>query len=341
MILLVCPAAALAVPDTPYAQETVLSVAVLTETQSALVDSLYGPLMQHEASITLPERTLYDDVVAAMTALLQDYPEMFHVHRNYSISYERSKPEYALTLTPQYRMTAAEAALLRQQMYIRAGQIIAADADPLALHDALCLAALYGGDTEMRHTAPAALLDGLATCEGYAQALSLLYRMAGIPCGVVIGTASSSHGETENHAWNIALLEGYTLIDATWNDQNALGCITHWYYGLSTTQMAQDHTAGENQQVPDCIDASNWHRTQGLYVLDIADAYNALRLLATTGEAANLRILDKDLYEQMSSDIGGLIDVYNASCPVSEAFYGAYSYTLNDAQQCILLTRSE
>ena len=60
-------------------------------------------------------------------------------------------------------------------------------------------------------TAVGALRDHLAICGGYSLALQLLYEKAGIPCYTVSGTFGS-----ENHMWNLALLDGEWLwFDAT------------------------------------------------------------------------------------------------------------------------------
>lgn len=49
------------------------------------------------------------------------------------------------------------------------------------------------------HTAYAAVMDGTAVCQGYATMLYALYRMAGLPVRIIVGS---------NHAWNIVQLGG-------------------------------------------------------------------------------------------------------------------------------------
>ena len=100
----------------PYPESTVISVLALTDAQRRLADFLYGPILRGETHIDLPDKTLYDDVSAAMGCLMQDYPELFHLGRNYSVGYYRNKPEYATWLEPTYRMDATEAASLREQL---------------------------------------------------------------------------------------------------------------------------------------------------------------------------------------------------------------------------------
>lgn len=323
----------------PYPQDTVLSVAELTGSQRALVEYLYTPVFNGREKIDLPKGTRYDDVAPAMAALMQDYPELFHLGRDYAVGYYTHAPEQATYVEPQYRMTIEEAASVRATLYAQAWLL--ADAYPTAeaLHDALCSMVTYGGETEMRHTAVGALLEGRATCEGYAQAMTLLCRMAGIPCGVVVGEATDSAGVTERHSWNIADVGGYALIDATWNDQGSLGLNTHWYFGLSTGQMGVDHFPDAGQRIPFCGGEANWHALRGFAVSTQAEADAALRRLVS-GETVNLRVTSADLYRALAKNTYDYITGYNERHP-DAAFYGAYSVVSSDAQQCVILQRAE
>lgn len=334
LILCLLPLSARAV-TLPYAPDTVLSVLELTDSQHALAESLYTPVFNMAERIELPKGTAYDDVSAAMACLMQDYPELFHLGKDYTIGYYRDTPQFAAWVEPTYRMSAGEAADARAVLYAQAYLIADASAGAEALHDTLCSLVAYGGDTDMRHTAVGALFQGQATCEGYAQALTLLYRMKGIPCGVVTGTATDASGVSERHSWCIADIGGYTLIDPTWNDQDGLGLNTHWYYGLSTGQMAADHTPDAGQAIPDCGSQANWHAARGYVISTQAEADEAIRRLVQ-GETVNLRITDAALYHALAEDTFSWLDGYNRRCP-EDAFYGAYSVTKCDTQGCVIL----
>lgn len=327
-----------AVYTPPYGEETVLSGLALTPVQQALAEALYGPVFCHQPHIELPEDTRYDDAAAAMRSLTQDYPELFHLGRHCTIGYYLNEPDLAAYVTPQYRLSAGEAAALREDLYRLCARIIADTQDPLALHDRLCAAAAYApGDTELQHTAPGTLLTGAGTCEGYSQALTLLYRMAGIPCGMVTGTALTTAGETLPHAWNIARLNGAcTFIDVTWADQDAAGVITRWYYGLSTAQMAADHTPDAAMCLPDCGEQANWHAQHGFLAHTAADVDAALQRLHATG-SVDLRITDAALYAAISQDFPAWLADFNHRHPTAPIT----DYTLMrcEPQHCLLIRK--
>lgn len=333
LLMLLTPAAqALTLP---YPEDTVLSVVELTDAQRMLVEYLYTPVFNHEESIKLPRGTRYDDVSPAMNALMQDYPELFHLWQEYTVSYYRDTPEIAVAIQPQYLMNAEEAASIRTDLYVQACLLTDANPGAQALHDALCGLVVYGGDDKTCHTAVGALLEGRATCAGYANALTFLYRMAGIPCGMLVGETVDSHGITERHAWNIARLEDFTLIDATWNDQDRLGMNTHWYFGLSTRQMGEDHFPEAGQSVPPCGEQDNWHLRQGAIISTQAQADAAIRRLVD-GETINLRITNDELYQQLAHGTYDYLTGYNERNP-DAAFYGAYSVSCSDAQGCVVI----
>jgi hypothetical protein len=323
----------------PYPESTVISVLALTDAQRRLADFLYGPVLRGETHIALPDKTLYGDVSAAMGCLMQDYPELFHLGRNYSVGYYRDEPEYATWVEPSYRVEASAAAALREQLLRQARLAAGFSPDPDVILDVLCQSVLYGGDEEMRHTAVGPLLQGAATCEGYAQAVTLVCRIKGIPCGVIVGNATDNAGRTDRHAWNLLRMNGYTLLDLTWNDQNNLGLNTRWYYGLSTQQMAADHVPDGNQRIPDCGVQDNWHAQRGLVIASEDELYAALRIFIREGQV-NLRFSDRSLYARAAHDTHALLDAFNRACP-EDAFYGAYSIVHSDAQLCVILQRAE
>lgn len=77
-------------------------------------------------------------------------------------------------------------------------------------------------------TALGALRDGMAICGGYSHAVKLLFEKVGIPCYNVTGKYFS-----ENHMWNIALLDGQWLwFDAT-SDRGSTGEFGFLRFGLT------------------------------------------------------------------------------------------------------------
>ena len=346
VLLIWLPALALAVPETPYASETVMRTAGLSEAALAALDVLYPAVQGCGERIDLPGGMRYDDVNAAMQSLSRDYPELFHLENTWMIAYRQDAPEYATQVIPGYTMSpeAYEACLERLLQTARgmADSAAGSEADRAeALHDLLCDRARYdeseGGEAD--NTALGALLLGVTRCEGYAGGLALLYRLAGIPCGVVIGETSDGTG-VSRHAWNIAVIDGQaTLIDTTWNDQEE-GGNTHWYYGLTDWMMAADHTPDPDMALPACTSLTvNWHARRGLLAADSAGIDAALRRFALEGEVS-IRFADAALYADFDARMNDWFSAYNAAHP-DAPFYGYYSVIASEEQLCMRLRAME
>lgn len=97
---------------------------------------------------------------------------------------------------------------------------------------------LYDDSHLLKYTAYAALVNGVAVCQGYATLYYRLARECGLQTRVVVGR---SHGE--NHAWNIVKIgQYYYYLDSTWD----AGMTEYDYYLVGSTQFTMDHTPLED-----------------------------------------------------------------------------------------------
>lgn len=115
----------------------------------------------------------------------------------------------------------------------------------VALHDYLVRHCTYSEAEEWSHEsdvfrAYGALVNGEAVCNGYAEALQLLFTCAGIPSKFVMGMA-----EDVEHAWNLVELDGkWYHVDATWDDPlpDQGEDVIHTYVNVSDDEIATVHT---------------------------------------------------------------------------------------------------
>ena len=122
---------------------------------------------------------------------------------------------------------------------------------------------------------------GQAVCQGYAEAMSVLFQKVGIESYVV----SSSK---MNHAWNVVLLDGaYYHIDATWDDpiynddeyedNICEGFVRHKNFVKSDTEMTQEcnHYGWSTTNIPVCDSENSYadyiFRTNSRWSFSYAD----------------------------------------------------------------------
>ena len=281
-------------PDTPYPAETMLSVRMMPPGERSLRNFLYPKLMAQEGSIQLPAGTSYNLLVQTLDNMRNDYPELFHIE-SYRVHYQRNQPDVAQSISPNYLCSAEEASALRKQLLETAQSWVNENPDPLALYERLVLNATYSPDSMWQHTAVGALLYGEATCAGYAQAISLLYRLAGIPCATIIGEASDTSGETGLHAWNVT---NFGFLDATWGAAFD-GHVFHSNYAMGEADMSIDHTPNRGYTFPDLSGVPNYYQAHGLYVSTEQELLTQLMRLVD-GETVEIQ-LSPDLYARYTA----------------------------------------
>ena len=140
----------------------------------------------------------------------------------------------------------------------KAGTILASIIKPgmsdgekeLAIHDYIIANTVYDYDsfngkghlslTTNPYTADGCLLNGLAVCQGYANAFYFLANSVGIECRIVVGQAGGGL-----HAWNMVKLDGdYYLVDTTWDDQRESmpDWMRHKYFNITSQDLRADHS---------------------------------------------------------------------------------------------------
>lgn len=138
----------------------------------------------------------------------------------------------------------------------------------LALHDYLVTHCKYSEDTTQStdsdiYRAYGALVNGDAVCNGYAEALQLLFTCAGIPSKFVVGTAADI-----DHAWNLVEINGkWYHLDATWNDPlpDQGDYAIHSYFNVTDEIMAVNHT-WEQKNYPKAVDMQyNFYKQNHAY----------------------------------------------------------------------------
>jgi hypothetical protein len=172
-----------------------------------------------------------------------------------------------------------------------------------ALHDYIINNAEYDYDNFLKGTIPASsytaygvLILGRGVCQGYAEAMHLLCREAGLESLIVKGS-SIYKGKWYDHAWNMLKLEGqYYHVDVCWDDVIATeghGIRSYSYFNLNDQDMSQDHS-WNRQQYPVCNAGSyNYYFYNNLLVQDYQAFKTRLNSLLSNGNSElTLKVAD-------------------------------------------------
>jgi len=95
-----------------------------------------------------------------------------------------------------------------------------------------------------------ALVNKECVCEGYAKAFKYLMNQIGVESILVIGIATDSKGNTQNHAWNYVEIDNkWYAVDVTWDDPIIIGggWLTkknrYKYFLRGSETISKDHIA--------------------------------------------------------------------------------------------------
>ena len=189
-------------------------------------------------SVSIPELQM------VMDAYTRDHTEHFWLEGKYSISYKKAL-NMATAVKPTYSMKDDELAAARAEFEAAADAILHGITEEMSefdrqllVHDRLAAIVEYDKTLEQPHVHDAygALVNHLAVCQGYAEALQYLLRRVGIQSFVVTG-----YSQDQSHAWNQVQIDNeYYHTDLTWNDQGDE--LYHAYFNMSDPYITEDHS---------------------------------------------------------------------------------------------------
>lgn len=212
-----------------------------------------------KVSLPTNQKITHDEAWLVTAAFYSDYPELFWARP--SFWYNKNTmlcSEIQLNYNSHiYNLNTELPLFLETAETILAGMPTGSDYEKeLYLHDALIKKVTYTYSKLEEQNGYTTLVEGKGVCAGYAFALQYLLMRAGIQSYYVVGYAG------ENHAWNLAKIDGeWYYVDATWDDpltgsgSDSAYSPFHTYFKLSAEMMAEDHTlSGQPYNVPleDC-----------------------------------------------------------------------------------------
>lgn len=187
------------------------------------------------------------------------------------------------------------------------------------LHNYLVLNCTYSENAVSPFTAYGALVEGKATCQGYADAMHLLLNAAGFTTCFATGIGEN---EAVTHKWNYVLLSdgNWYVIDSTWDDpegKDDINYINYDYLLISDEVLLTDHKekfTSTYYKTPDATSMDmNYHVVKELYAETYEQAKEILLKQAIECGKSGARYL----YIRFAND-----DVYNEA--VTKLFSGDY-----------------
>lgn len=246
MLIQMVPAAAAAESGTDEVFEDYYGRAALAQlpNSTALLyayDQIAEGVENSEAEISVYDGTnpiSMEEISVVMDAYRRDYAHHFWLGNTYSTYYLAST---VTRIVPSYIMSGSQLDAAKAAFEAEVDGLLACISPTMSefeielfFHDKLARRIVYAESTNA-HNAYGALVEGVAVCEGYAEAFQYLLHRAGIQSFLALGTSQGGA-----HEWNIVRIDGnYYHADLTWDDQGSY--LLHSYFNQTDTVISEDH----------------------------------------------------------------------------------------------------
>ena len=189
-----------------------------------VIKNIIHSFMNFEKSIKIPASS-EADVCSLIAYLRYESTILFHLGEVKYVFYPRFKEA---VLTPCYLYSKKDYETIVSQLAATVqkirDQICTSPTNierEMRIHDALCTNVTYADDGSESHSIVGPLLYHRAVCDGISKTAKVLFQECGIKSHVVFGTAVTTDGKPEPHAWNVVCLNGkWYHLDITFDRGN-------------------------------------------------------------------------------------------------------------------------
>lgn len=172
----------------------------------------------------------------------------------------------------------------------------------LAIHDYIVTNCRYGYDDlapEYAYRAYGALVQKIAVCNGYTEAMALLLTCAGVENGIVTGSTGGVL-----HAWNQVKIDGeWYHVDSTWDDPkpDRGSLASHQYFNVTNDFLRKSHNWKEENFNICTATLYNYYDLNG-YIGDMDKFKEYVRTACENGKKTNIEMIVTDYAGKTSLD---------------------------------------
>lgn len=272
-------------------------------------------------------------------AIVADHPELFWLGGYTVVTYMWGDKRTTLTVEPEYLLSKEEKQIREKEICQVADSIVSEAVsmynEPYGqvryLYETIICNTRYDENALENQNIASVFLNHASVCMGYAKSFQYLAQKLGMECVTVSGEAA---GET--HAWNLIRMEGeYYYVDPTWGDLNysqpeAHGEINYLYFGMSTKDLAINHTS--SLELPLCTsEQCNYYAREGILfdTFDPEQIGTLIRRRREEGEAfVTFRFRSQEAYDQARQYLieeNGVFEFCGGITNISYVEYQEYS----------------
>lgn len=224
---------------------------------------------------------------------------------------------YVTSLELDYQLSEKEISAQRSQLKSKVSRIMSkfdssmSDFDKvLYFHDEIASYCKYTSEGKNINSAYGCLVEGKASCEGYAKAFLKLCDAAKLDCMIVTGKATAN-GRTVPHMWNKVKISGkWYNIDVCWDDTtDRTGIILRDYLNVSDKDILKSHEPDRNRfyDYPESDSENENYFIKNSFIInsesELEDKLKSAveKALKENSRFASVRFSDKSVFEYSSN----------------------------------------
>ena len=139
------------------------------------------------------------------------------------------------------------------------------------------------------HSAYGALINGVAVCDGFSSAFSLLSQKLGFDCMLAIGYSAFDSSTTVNHAWNIIKVQGKCYhMDVTWDARKyeEFQSLSYVYFAINDDDINVDHDWNKNTTPACSSDDFSYYKKNELFASNEEEMNEVLRAAKNSNDVS-------------------------------------------------------
>lgn len=309
-------------PESPSESYNGYYYSDLEENEKIVYEIIADEIENFPKRIRIPEID-NDGLSDVFDALHYDNPDYLFLGGNCTVetSFGSSYfiPQYIMTKS-EYVSALEELSYIRENILRRTASFTDDYEKELYVHDYIVDKCEYVKKTGGTYSSSyGCLVNGSASCEGYAKAMKYLLDAMDIENYLVYGTTKSDDNEDNGHAWNIVKINSdYYHVDATWDDpcENEIEN-RYAYFNLTDNEITETHTIDSRFSSICTQNAENYYVKNNI-LFESYDSYTKNTLISEFANQINLgndtfsfKMNSQEALEEAKKELFDMNEIYS------------------------------
>ncbi len=347
--------AKIALPEAPQGNLSGIYYESLDDNEKIAYELIMAEITEMPEKILIPPLE-EDELSDVFEALIYENPTYFFLSDNCkteTTSFGNCYfiPEYSMNIV-EYLEDVKELEGVRDTVLEKSQGISDEFEKEVFIHDYIVEKCEYEDKTGGTYSsAYGCLVEGKASCEGYAKAMKYLLDECGYENYLVTGTTQNDSSKTEGHAWNmVKIKDEYYHVDVTWDDPEEDYAENRYaYLNITDKEISKTHNTDERFLGKCNKNDENYYVKNRLYFSQYdGDARSVIaseiaKQVRLGNDFMSFKMKDKDALKDAKEalfDMNGIYSILLSASMLTNEFLSqdTVSYAVDEIHNIIVIT---